>query len=372
MVFLSVYYKHKQGGFNQRLYQMYSALAARHHHVHYVATEPLPVRASNIQMHILRAPFQNSANLVFWIYFCAVAPFFCMWVAWRHRVEKVVVFSSFYAFICILPVLLLRKKMVTFLRSDIVRESSIEKRPWLKKYAYGFCERIGLRLSSLVVPNSNSLMQTVSRRHRTVDMAVLPNNIEQEFKLGNDARISVRDAYNLRSENFVITTASRLTPVKNIGFLIEAFSRIELDTLRLLVIGADADGSGEGLRLQQLANKCSKGPHIVFTGWIEQPLPLIAASDLFVLPTLQEGSPNALLEALSCRTPCLGSAVPEVAEILKFDELLFPLDEPSGLAEKIRQAATDAAVYSRISDLSVQRSRTYMFDWSDKAVQIVS
>ena len=77
------------------------------------------------------------------------------------------------------------------------------------------------------------------------------------------------------------------------------------------------DGSTEAdLRykdfLQELAKKLEVDKKVIFTGWLEKEelWKIYLASDLFVLPSLSEGMPNALLEALGVGLPCLGSRIP--------------------------------------------------------------
>ena len=97
----------------------------------------------------------------------------------------------------------------------------------------------------------------------------------------------------------------------------------------------------------------------------------IATSNLFVFPSLQEGSPNALLEALSCNISCLGSRIPEIVEILKEDELLFSISSPEELTQKIRRSISEPSYAKKILELSIKRKDDYQFNWDSRAVDIV-
>ena len=372
MVFLSIYYKHNPGGYNQRLYRMYRALAERGNRVHYIATEPFPLRHANIRLHLLRTPFRSRTSLLFWAYFCAAAPLYCLWVAWRHRIDRIVVFSSFYAFICLLPKLLLRKEIVTFLRIDVIGESSYANRSPLRSSLNRLFEIVGLRLSSLVVANSFSLKQAIARRNRKLRFAVLPNDIEPETPDKDTARAALEKTWGLSADHFVIGTASRIHPVKNIGFLIEAFAMVDRDHARLVIVGDDLDGSGEAIRLKRLAATRGQDQRIVFTGWVDQPQRLVSAFDLFVMPTQREGSPNALLEALAADVICLGSRIPEIAEILADEDLLFPLASPEDLAGKIRRVINDPDYARRLSALCRHVRQAYIFDWDERIAAMLT
>lgn len=372
MNILSVYYKHKKGGFNKRLYQLYMALVARKHTVHYIAAEAFPVAHPNIFAHIIRIPFCRQESFLFWI--CFVLSVFCysVWVAKKNRIQSIVVFSAFYAAICCLAVSITRIKMITFLRADVLREAHYARKLRLKILVHRIFEFIGLRFSSLVVANSRSLKYSVSGRHHGLRWSVLPNNVQQQVHVGNTEKSQIRREHNLPVNGYVVTTAAPLSRVKNIDFLLEAFSKLDLDSARLLIIGDDLEGSGERKRLETLAQRLQISTQTVFTGWLDNPLRAIAAADLFVFPSLQEGSPNALLEALACNIPCIGSRIPEIGEILQHDELQFGLDSTEELTRKIRRAGTDSAYARYLARLSDRCKQAYVFDWNHEAVRIIT
>jgi glycosyltransferase involved in cell wall biosynthesis len=340
--------------------------------VHYIAVEEFPIKHPNIIKHILWVPGREKENFLFWFFFILMAPFFCFGIAKKYRIDRIVIFSSFYAFICNLAVILLRIKMVTFLRADIIRESRYENKPFIKLLLDHVFERIGLNLSHLVVPNSKSLMQTISARNQITDLVVLPNNIECDYQLSQQEKNTIRRRYGLSDKHYIITTAAPLNRVKNVGLLVQAFSRIDSDTARLLIIGEDLKNTGERDRLECLANDLGINTKTIFTGWLDNPMQSIAASDLFVFPSLQEGSPNALLEALSCNISCLGSRIPEISEILKEDELLFSVSKPEELAKKIHRNINDPPYAKKILELTIKRKRDYQFNWDSRAVDIVT
>ena len=371
MILLSIFYKHQKGGFNSRLYKLYLALANRNHRVHYIAVEEFPIKHPNIIVHILRVPCSKKENFLFWFFFGILAPFYCFWIAKKNRVNRIIVFSSFYAFVCSLAVVLLRLKMVTFLRADIMRESRYENKPFLKLFLNYVFERIGLRLSYLVVPNSKSLAQNILNRNNNLNITVLPNNIEHEYRINQQKKKTIRQGYGLSDKDFIIITAAPLNRVKNIGFLIQAFFQLETENARLIIIGEDLKNTGERDRLEKLSRELGLDTKTIFTGWLDKPREVIAASDLFVFPSLQEGSPNALLEALSCDIACLGSRIPEIAEILKGDELLFSVSSPDELTQKIRRSLRDPSYAKTILDLSIQRKHDYQFNWDNRVVDIV-
>lgn len=371
MIVLSVFYKYKKGGFNKRLNRLMQALADHGDIVHFVAVEPYPLNHPNIKEHILSAPFSRSENAFFWAYFLCVAPFYCLWVAWKFRVDVITPFSAFYALICSPASLFLKIRMITFLRADIRRESGFERKSPIRIRLMLLMERIGLRCSSHIVPNSHTLGKAVRKRYGIDPSCILPNHIEKDLSVDEEERRRIRAEYSLAPDAFIIVTAAPLNRVKNIGFLIRAFSNVRMDSAHLLIIGEDLKNTGERKRLERLAADLGIRNRTSFTGWIDTPSHLITSADLFVFPSLQEGSPNALLEALACNIPVIGSRIPEISEILRDDELLFSLTRTAELTNKIRKSIMEPGYYERVLRLSKASKQVYTFDWKERVLEII-
>ena len=372
MQILSVYFKHQQGGFNKRLYRVLTALAKNNHSVHCISAAPLPISDPNIQAHILPLPFTDRENLFFWLLFTSVAPIYCAWVAHRYRINKIVVFSSYYSYICTPTVLLTGAALITFLRADVLREARLEKKQKLKIVIHRILEWCGLRFSRQVVANSHTLARAVAGRCPAVKPLVLPNNIDHSISIDGSERAVQRRLYRIAESEFAVTTASPLNRVKNIDLLIKAFAMAKLKNGRLLIIGDDLKKTGERLRLEQLAANQALGDRVVFTGWLEAPQKMIAACDLFVFPSSQEGSPNALLEALACGIPCLGSRIPEIAEILHYRDLMFDISDPGQLAGIIHKTGTDSGFKQHLQVLSNSRKEQFSFNWENRVVSLIT
>ena len=92
-------------------------------------------------------------------------------------------------------------------------------------------------------------------------------------------------------------------------------------------------------------------------------------SDLFVLPSYQEGLPRAMVEAMSRALPCIGSTVGGFSELLAEEDLVSPGDRKA-LASKIREVLLDPQRMARMSARNLDRSKYYREDlhrkrWTD-------
>ncbi len=82
---------------------------------------------------------------------------------------------------------------------------------------------------------------------------------------------------------------------------------------RLVVVGDDRRGK----RYRRLADDCGVGDRVLFTGSLVDVRPVLRAADGFILPTLYDPFPNAVLEALACGLPVITSPKCGAAELIE-------------------------------------------------------
>ncbi|PSL01256.1 glycosyltransferase [Cecembia rubra] len=131
---------------------------------------------------------------------------------------------------------------------------------------------------------------------------------------------------------FVFVTTCRLVPVKNLDRLITAFARLRNEfsekTIELWIVG-------DGPLRESLENQSKElgiTENVKFWGFQENVYPFLENSDVFVLPSLSEGSSVSLVEAMSVGLPSIVTKVGGTLEIIgnsKSAFLIDPLDEYS-------------------------------------------
>ena len=104
----------------------------------------------------------------------------------------------------------------------------------------------------------------------------------------------------------------RLSYVKNLFLLLDAFERGKLDDNYLVIVG---DGEMKDALIEK-TKKMNKVDKIMFLGEIENPLPILKRSQLLVLPSFSEAYPTILLEALCLYIPVLSTPTKGAKEIL--------------------------------------------------------
>ncbi len=139
----------------------------------------------------------------------------------------------------------------------------------------------------------------------------------------------------------VVGMVARLEAAKGHVYLLEAARevlRVEPDALFVLV------GRGH-LReeLEAVAARLGIGDHVVFTGFREDMLEIMATFDIFTLPSLWEGLGIVLLEAMAFRLPIVASRVGGITDVVVEGEtgLLVPPRDPAALAAALVELLRD-------------------------------
>lgn len=191
---------------------------------------------------------------------------------------------------------------------------------------------------------------------------VIRNGVDLKLFRPQDREV-LQSRLGLKKGRAVIASIGNLVPVKGISFLLQAMSHLAGDRmpLTLLIVG---DGY-LATDLKAQASELGLTSRVSFVGPVPHPqIPdYLAAADLLVLPSLAEGSPNIVREALACGVPVVATAVGDVPELIDSQELglLVPPSDPVALAGAIRAAISRTWDRGRL----VAHART--FSWEETA-----
>ena len=126
----------------------------------------------------------------------------------------------------------------------------------------------------------------------------------------------IRRRFVLEESQFVVGNVGRLIPAKNQLQLIQAFAElVEVDhRAKLIIVG----GGKLRDRLEREAQRFGLTESVVLTGLVERQTvyDILRVVDLFVMPSLWEGIPVALLEAMALAKPVVASDIPAFREVL--------------------------------------------------------
>ncbi len=146
-------------------------------------------------------------------------------------------------------------------------------------------------------------------------------------------------------EKPIVLTVARLDELKGHRYLIEAATMVP-EAIFLFA----GDGT-ERTNLENQARELNIAERVVFLGQRNDIPELLNACDLFVLPSLLEGLPLSILEAMAASKPVIASDIEGVNEIIINGQngFLVPPANASALAEKINLVLSDKPLAKRIS-----------------------
>lgn len=258
-----------------------------------------------------------------------------LWLKWRHRIPYVVSLRG----------------------SDVPGYSEKFDRMYL---FLAPLIRLIWRQARAVVPNSRGLAELAAKTAQDQPFTIIPNGVDtEEFKPDPERE---RDGYAR------ILTVSRLTPRKGIRFLIEAMEILKMGEtgtrgetgkrggIELWIVG---DGE-EKESLRALAGELGVMERVKFFGPVpHEELPkFYGLSDVFCLPSLNEGMSNTVLEALASGLPIVATVTGGTEELVTDGEngSFVRTGSAEDLAEKLGKLLGDEALRLRMGEASRRRA----------------
>ncbi len=214
------------------------------------------------------------------------------------------------------------------------------------------------RLDDKVVATCN-LVRQIEVEHARVPpdkVTTIYNGIDmKDFPSNPGAAAIVRQTFDVQPDSLLIGTIGRLHRAKGLPDLLSAMVRVqEYDPeARLLLVG------GGELReeLETQAETLGLSNAVIFAG-IRNNIPeILGALDLFVLPSLWEGLPLVLLEAMAAGLPVVATAVGGTPEVVVdgVTGLLVPPHDPQSLAQAIIRLLGDPDLRRRMGQAGRER-----------------
>ena len=213
----------------------------------------------------------------------------------------------------------------------------------------GFNKRFGLqyvfltpiikkiwRNARVVVANSEGLKELALKSSPDQKIDVIYNGIDiSEF----EPCFEIHDVLKM-------LCVSRLIERKGIRFLIEAISMLNDDKIELVLVG---EGNQEK-ELKQLAKDLDVADRVEFKGYVDHDDigDIYENSDVFVLPSSNEGMSNALLEAMASGLPVIVTDTGGTSELLDGNGVVVPMGDPNAIAQAVCELRDDPKARRRM------------------------
>lgn len=255
---------------------------------------------------------------------------------------------------------LLGKPVVTTLRGQDVNLQG--KVPLLR-----LISRFSVRLSSITVCVSESIVKKMVSAYPEYASRIrhIPNGVDPDL-------LSISRSPSAAGI-FRILFAGNLIPVKDPTTLLKAAASLSRHTVIALHILGDGP---ERELLEHLAADLELSAHTMFHGTLPpSEVPgFLASSDALVLPSLKEGRPNIVLEAMAAGVPVVASDIDGVNELISNNRtgILFPPGNDQSLAEQLERLIRDPDLGTRLAG----NARKHIVDaellWTDSARRYIS
>ena len=175
--------------------------------------------------------------------------------------------------------------------------------------------------------------------------------------LDSTARERMLRELGANPQDRVVSVVARLEPIKDLPTFVRAAGRVlasEPNT-RFLIIG----GGSQEAHIRQIVDDLGIGNAISLLGDRRDVGRLLAGTDLFVLPSINEGMPLTLIEAMSAGVPVVATRVGGVPEVVAHDEtgLLVPPQDPGAMAEAMLELLRDTGRARSMGRRGMQRAR---------------
>ncbi len=190
---------------------------------------------------------------------------------------------------------------------------------------------------------------------RRVGHAVVPAApVSLTGDVSAETRAALRAEFGADPDQAIVLAAGRLAAQKGFGLLLDAAARWgDIRPAPLLVI------AGQGpLAAELQARAASLGLTVRFVGHRGDVPALLAAADVFVLPSVWEGQAFILQEALRAGVPVVATRVGGNPELTGEDAaILVPSGDAQRLAEAVRAVLGDPALATRLRQAAAARTR---------------
>lgn len=256
--------------------------------------------------------------------------------------------------------ILLKKPYVVYGRGGDVYS------PWVFKK---IISKIIIKNAGAVIALTEDMKQEMTKIYKR-DITVIPNGLDIT-KFINLSKENIRRKMNIPNDVKIIIFIGRLKSVKGVEYLIEAMGLLGQKDVKtkLLLVG---DGA-ERERLEQLVKELELTKNVMFVGRVSnEDIPkFLTMSDILVLPSLTEGFPNTILEAMASGLPIIATNIRGIPEIIKNGENGFLVESknPEAIAEKILSLFENNELRKTISKKNKEDVKRYSWEDTTKKIE---
>lgn len=216
---------------------------------------------------------------------------------------------------------------------------------------YNMIDRFILKFCNSIIAVSEGLKeQLLSSGIEKGRIQVINNAINSSQSYKDRVRKQQKSDLGIDPDEFILGYVGRLSIEKGIHHLLTALSQLSQKGLSLkAIIVGDGPQKRELMDQVQQLNITDK---VIFTGFQKDIYKWLFCMDIFILPSLTEGLPMALLEAMSCGVPVIATEVGGVPQIIKkgINGILVTPGKPEDLTYAVLEIYADETIRSKLAE----------------------
>ncbi len=237
------------------------------------------------------------------------------------------------------------------------------------------------RVKRVIAVNESAKESFISiGKVKAENVAVVPNGIDTDFFNPSIDVEETAERYGIEGKMTVLFVG-RLAEIKGVEYLVKAADIIvndldRKDTLFLLVGPLKFDAVEKPINMEEMLGYIRQHQlesNLIFTGALplEEVKRLYVASDIFVLPSLAEGDPLVVVEAMASGTPIVGTKVGGIPQKVRdgWNGFLIDPENERQLADKIKYLIDNPEERKRMG-VNSRRYAEEEFDWSKVAERL--
>jgi L-malate glycosyltransferase len=226
---------------------------------------------------------------------------------------------------------------------------------------------------AIICENNNLKAFLVSKGLDSKKITLINNGINLDFFQPVDS-MKARKRIGLKNDQLILLSIGSLNKNKNHALLINALAEIvtSKDSLHLYIIGEGEEQKIlkkqiKELKLEKKITLLGLVDHKSISEWMK-------ATNIFILPSRNEGTPNSLLEAMASGLPVIASKVGGIPELIQenIEGLLFESDSKDDLKEKLNKLIKDNQLQKFLGKNAQNKIATHYGSWKNQAEKLLA
>jgi glycosyltransferase involved in cell wall biosynthesis len=235
----------------------------------------------------------------------------------------------------------------------------------VERWIAGMAQKVILLSESLIAPAVNGLKIDPQK------IVVIPSGVDSQLfdpdlPEVREKASRLKDQFDLDNE-IVIGYVGRLYKAKGLAYLFSALKEIQdkHSNIAILIVGDGAQRS----ELEKMARELRV--RTIFAGWQRNVAPFYYLMDIFVLPSLFEGLPNVVLEAMAMKNAVIATNVGGIPDVLSHGKngFLVPVRNIPELALALEKLIADENLRARMGTINRQKIEEH-FSWKKTADKV--